>query len=63
MEKYFPKEYQQRLELMLLDMEKQLKTVKKERKLLRSENTILKESNGSNQFVIQKLNTALSKAT
>ena len=44
-------------------MEKQVKTLKKERKFLKSENTILKESNDSNQFVISQLNTALSKAT
>lgn len=32
MEQYFPKEYQQRVELMLIDMEKQLKNVKKEKR-------------------------------
>jgi hypothetical protein len=48
MEKYFPQEYQNRLEILLLDMEKQLKTLKKERKYLKSENTVLKESNDSN---------------
>ena len=63
MEKYFPKEYQNRLEIILLQMEKQLKDLKKERKFLKSENTILKESNESNQFVISQLNTALTKAT
>ena len=52
MEKYFPKEYQQRLELMLLDLEKQVKALKKDRKYLKSENAILKESNDSNQYVI-----------
>ena len=37
--------------------------MKKERKYLKSENTVLKMSNDSNQFVIEQLNTALSKAT
>lgn len=48
---------------MLLDMEKKLGAMKKEKKYLRTENTLLKESNNSNKFVIQKLNTALTKAT
>ncbi|CDW73387.1 UNKNOWN [Stylonychia lemnae] len=63
MEKYFPQEYQNRLELLLVDMEKQLKASKKERKFLKNENIILKESNDSNQYVIQQLNLALNKAT
>lgn len=44
-------------------MEKQVKTLKKERKYIKSENSMLKESNDSNQFIIQKLNVALTKAT
>ena len=47
----------------MLDMEKKVKGLKSERKYLKSENTILKESNDSNQFVIQKLNAALLKAS
>lgn len=39
-----------------------MKALKKEKKFLKKENTILKESNDSNQFVIQKLNAALTKA-
>lgn len=62
MEQYFPKEYQQKLELLLIDFEKQLKSVKKERRQLKSENTVLKETIESNNFLIQKLNNALNKA-
>lgn len=62
MEKYFPEEYQQRLEILLLDMDKQLQAARKEKKFLKSQNTILKESNDSNQFLIAQLNLALTKA-
>ena len=47
----------------MLEMEKKIKALKKERKYLKSENTILKESNDSNQFVIQKLNAAFTKSS
>ena len=43
----------------MLDMENQIKVLTKQRKNLKSENILLKESNDSNIFVIKQLNAAL----
>lgn len=48
---------------MLIEMEKQLKLIKKDRKYLKSENGVLKENSENYHSIIQKLNTALVKAT
>ena len=48
MEKFFPQEYTIKLEMLVMDMEKQMKSIQKERQHLKNENTILKESNDSN---------------
>ena len=46
-EKFYPKEYQNRLEVLLVDMEKQIKTLKKTNRTMRSEDTVLKENSDS----------------
>jgi len=47
---------------MLIDFEKQLNMLRKDKTFLKSENTVLKESNENNQYVIMSLNKALEKA-
>ena len=61
-EKFYPKEYQNRLEVLLVDMEKQIKTLKKTNRTMRSEDTVLKENSDSKQYMINQLQHALDKA-
>ncbi|TNV80910.1 hypothetical protein FGO68_gene13382 [Halteria grandinella] len=58
-----PKDYRERLELLLSDTQAQLKQTLKESKSLKQENFTLKDSTDSYLLLIQKLNTALTKAS